>query len=166
MTELFRGKRLWVEKEEFLLPNGRKKEGVVIHPGDAVVILPFEAGECLLLRQYRFAVGEWILEAPAGTMNEGETPGECARRELIEETGFHATTLVPRGAIMTTPGFTDERLFLFEARDLFPSDEFQPDDDEVIETLRVPVPEVREMILDGRISDAKTICVFYRCVRP
>lgn len=166
MTELYRGNRLWIEKKGFTLPNGKIKDGVVIHPGNAVVILPFEEDSCLLLRQYRFAIGEWIFEAPAGTMKAGESPDECAGRELIEETGFRAGTLLPRGSVLTTPGFTDERLFLFEARDLVPSNDFLPDDDEFIEPLRVPVHEVREMILDGRISDAKTICAFFRCVHP
>lgn len=164
MTELYRGKRLWMEMRNFDLPGGKQREGLVVHPGNAVVILPIDGDRCLLLRQYRYAVGDWIYEAPAGTLNPDELPLGCARRELIEETGFSAATLVPRGYILSTPGFTDERLFLFEARGLSPSREFLPDEDEVIEPFWVTISEAEGMIQDGRISDAKTICVFFRCV--
>jgi len=105
MTELYRGKRLAVEKREYKLPNGKRVERVSVHPGNAVAMLPFfEDGSCCLIRQFRFVVGEFILEAPAGTLEPGEDPASAAHRELIEETGFDAETLVPRGWIYTTPG--------------------------------------------------------------
>ena len=85
MTDLYRGKRLWVDRKEYALPNGSKVEKVAVHPGNAVVILPFRAdGSCYLIRQYRFVIGEYILEAPAGTLNPGEDPVTAAHRELIE----------------------------------------------------------------------------------
>jgi ADP-ribose pyrophosphatase len=162
--ELYRGKRLSIEKREITLPGGKVVDRVVVHPGDAVAILPVRGdGSCYLIRQFRFAVGDFIYEAPAGTLNPGESPLETAHRELIEETGFQAETFIPRGFIYTTPGFTDERIYLFEAHNLTPSCESEKDEDEVIEVVKVSFAELSAMIADGRISDAKTICLAYRC---
>ncbi len=162
--EIYRGKRLVVERSLFPLPDGREREAVVVRPGGAVVILPMDGDFCYLIRQWRFAIGEYIIEAPAGTMEPGEDPIETARRELIEEAGIAAGELIPRGYIYTTPGFTDERIHLFEAHDLSPSRDHLPDDDEIIEPVRVPVTEVMRMIRDGEIVDAKTIAVITRCL--
>jgi ADP-ribose pyrophosphatase len=161
--EIFRSRRLTIEKNRYVLPNGVEKEKVVVKPADAVAILPVEGNTCVLIRQYRFAIGAYILEAPAGTLDFGETPEVAAHRELIEETGLSAGRLIPRGFIYTTPGFTTERIFLFEARDLTPSDTYSKDEDEVIEVQHVGIAEIPQMIDDGRIVDAKTICVFCRC---
>lgn len=160
--ELYRGRRLWVEKKLFQLPDGREKEAVVVHPGDAVVILPHEGDEFLFIKQWRSPIGLYIFEAPAGTMEEGEDPIQTAERELIEETGMAAGSMTALGYIYTTPGFSDERLWLFEATDLVPSREYSPDEDEVIEPVRFTKPQIRDMIRSGQIVDAKTICVFYR----
>jgi ADP-ribose pyrophosphatase len=163
--ELYTGERLSIEKKRIRLPNGREVERVVVHPGDAAAVLPVRAdGCCYLLRQFRYAVGEYIFEAPAGTMCAGERPEDTARRELIEETGLQAETLIDRGFIFTTPGFTDERIFLFEAHGLSPSCLYQKDEDEDIELLKVPLTDLPDMICDGRISDAKTIALAYRCL--
>ena len=159
--EIFRGRRLWIERTQSQLPNGMEREKVIVHPGNAVAILPVNGDRCKLLRQYRYAVGQYIYEAPAGTMEEGEDPMETAHRELIEETGFRAATIVPKGFIYTTPGFTDERIFLYLARDLSPSDEYGKDEDEVIEVVDVALQEIPGMIRDGTICDAKTICLVY-----
>jgi ADP-ribose pyrophosphatase len=134
-----------------------------VRPADAVAILPIEGDACYLIRQYRFVIGEYILEAPAGTIDPGETPDGTANRELIEETGLSAGHLIPRGFIYTTPGFTTERIFLYEARDLVPSRMYAQDEDEVIEVRKVGMADIPQMIRDGRIVDAKTICLFYRC---
>jgi ADP-ribose pyrophosphatase len=163
--ELYRGTRLSIEKREVTLPGGKVVERVMVHPGDAVAILPVIGdASCYLLRQFRFAVGDYIYEAPAGTLNPGESPLNTARRELIEETGFQADTFIPRGFIFTTPGFTDERIHLFEAHTLTPSCEYEKDEDEVIEVVKVTFTELDAMISDGRINDAKTICLAYRCI--
>ncbi|MDD1661761.1 MAG: NUDIX hydrolase [Methanomicrobiales archaeon] len=164
MTEIYRGKRLRVVKELYRLPSGREKERVVIHPGDAAAMLPIEGDSCILLRQFRFAIGEYLCEAPAGTMDPGETPVETAQRELIEETGFSGKEFISRGFIYTTPGFTTEKIHLFEVRGLSPSGKFGKDEDEEIEVVRVPVSEVLAMVRDGRIRDAKTIALAVRCL--
>jgi ADP-ribose pyrophosphatase len=164
MTEIYRGKRLRVVKELYRLPSGREKERVVIHPGDAAAMLPIEGDTCILLRQFRSAIGEYLCETPAGTMDPGETPLATAQRELIEETGLSGSTFIPRGFIYTTPGFTTEKIHLFEVRGLAPSHEHAKDEDEEIEVVRVPSSEVIAMVRDGRIRDAKTIALVCRCL--
>lgn len=164
MTEIYRGRRLRVVKELYRLPSGREKERVVIHPGDATAMLPIEGDSCVLLRQFRFAIGEYLCEVPAGTMDPGESPLQTAQRELIEETGLTGREFIPRGYIYTTPGFTTEKIHLFEVRGLSPSSEYEKDEDEEIEVVRVPVPEVLAMVRDGRIRDAKTIALVCRCL--
>jgi ADP-ribose pyrophosphatase len=161
--EIFRGRRLWIENTLVKLPNGLEQEKVIVHPKNAVAILPVTQTGYKLLRQYRYAVGAYIYEAPAGTMEDGEKPAETAYRELIEEAGVAAKTMIPRGFIYTTPGFTDEKIFLFEARDLTPSDEFQKDADEVIEVMDVTKEQMDAMIRDGSVCDAKTICLIHQC---
>jgi len=162
--EIYRGKRLTIEKSVFSLPNGKQREAVVVRPSGAVVIFPIDGEHCYLIRQWRFAIDQYILEAPAGTMEAGEDLIETARRELIEEAGFAARELIPRGFIYTTPGFTDERIFIYEARGLTPSREYAPDDDEIIEPVRLSIPEVCRMVRDGEIVDAKTIAAVARCI--
>ncbi|TAJ45697.1 NUDIX hydrolase [Methanofollis fontis] len=165
MTEIYRGRRLSVNLERITLPDGSERERVVVRPGNAAVMLPLEGEHCYLIRQYRFAIDGWIYEAPAGTLEEGEDPVETARRELVEECGLAAEEMIPHGFIYTTPGFSDERIYLYEARGLSPSSEFTPDDDEQIEVVRLPVADLMAMCRDGRITDAKTIAIAYRCCR-
>jgi ADP-ribose pyrophosphatase len=162
--EIFRGRRLWIEKRTIRLPNGIEREKVIVHPSNAVAILPVHGDQCKLLRQYRYAIDQYILEAPAGTMEQDEDPSETAQRELIEETGFVAKKIVPKGFIYTTPGYTDEKIFLFEARDLLPSDEYGKDEDEIIEVMDIATSELKDMINNGTIVDAKTICLIHRCL--
>jgi ADP-ribose pyrophosphatase len=163
--EIYRGKRLWIEKTSIRLPNGHEREKLIVHPGDAVAVLPRQGGACKLLMQYRPAIKQYIIEAPAGAMEPGETPVETAYRELIEETGFAAGTMIPRGFIYTTPGFTDEKLYLFEAHDLSPSNQFEKDEDEILEVFDCADADLFAMIRDGAIVDAKTICLIQRCIR-
>ena len=162
--DLYRGKRLVVERSTFSLPNGHTREAVVVRPGGAVVILPIDREFCYLVRQWRFAIGQYILEAPAGTMEPGEDPEETARRELIEEAGFAVEELIPRGFIYTTPGFTDEKIFIYEARGLTPSTEYDQDEDEIIELVSIPLNEIEQMAKSGEIIDAKTIVAISRCL--
>jgi ADP-ribose pyrophosphatase len=162
--EIFRGRRLWIETKTIRLPTGGEREKVIVHPSGAVAILPLHGNRCKLLRQYRYAIDQHIIEAPAGTMEQGEDPLATARRELIEETGYAAGTIIPKGFIYTTPGFTDEKIFLFEATDLSPSHEFEKDEDEVIEVIDVAISDLPEMICNESIVDAKTICLIQRCL--
>ena len=162
--EIFRGRKLWIEQLNVTLPNGLERQKVIVHPSNAVAILPVEGDRCILIRQYRYAIDDYIIEAPAGTLEEGEEPVAAAGRELIEETGFTARTIEPRGFIITTPGYTDEKIFLYEARDLSPSQKFEKDEDEVIEVVEVRMQDLNQLIQDGTIVDAKTICLIHRCL--
>ena len=162
--EIFRGRRLWIEQRNVVLPNGLERQKVIVHPSNAVAILPIEGARCKLIRQYRYAIDDYIFEAPAGALESGEDPLQAAGRELIEETGFTAQTIKPRGFIITTPGYTDEKIYLYEAHGLTPSQEFVKDDDEVIEVVDIPVGDLNRMICEGTLADAKTICLVHRCL--
>lgn len=162
--EIFRGRRLWIEKRAFRFPNNIEREKVLVHPSNAVAILPLDDDRCKLLKQYRYAIDQYIFEAPAGTMEPGEDPLKTAHRELIEETGFTAKTIIQRGFIYTTPGYTDEKIYLFEARNLSPSREYEKDEDEIIEVVDVATKDLPGMIHNGIIIDAKTICLIYHCL--
>ena len=163
--EIFRGRRLWIEKRAIRFPNNIEKERVIVHPSNAVAILPLNDNRCKLLKQYRYAIDQYIYEAPAGTIEEGEDPLKTAHRELIEETGLSARTIIQKGFIYTTPGYTDEKIFLFEARDLSLSREYEKDDDEIIEVVDIATKDLAAMIQEGTIVDAKTICLIYHCLR-
>lgn len=162
--EIFKGRRLWIEQRNVVLPNGLERQKVIVHPSDAVAILPIDGPRCKLIRQYRYALDDYIFEAPAGALEEGENPQDAAGRELIEETGFTAREITPRGYIITTPGYTDEKIFLYEAHGLSPSTQYEKDEDEVIEVRDIPVKDLPGMIYDDTIVDAKTICLIYRCL--
>jgi ADP-ribose pyrophosphatase len=129
---------------------------VIRHPGAAAIVAMTDTGALLLLRQYRHAVGGTIWEIPAGTLNDGESPEDCARRELIEETGYAARTWKRLGEITPVPGYSDERIHLFLATDLSP-DRQRLDRDELIQVRSVSVKDALAMIDDGRIQDAKSI---------
>lgn len=162
--EIFRGRRLWIEQRSVSLPNGLIREKVIVHPSNAVAILPLDGEQCKLIRQYRYAIDDYILEAPAGALEAGEEPLVAAGRELIEETGFAAKTIEPRGFIITTPGYTDEKIYLYQAGGLTPSVQYEKDEDEVIDVVDVRVQDLNGMIRDGEITDAKTICLIHRCL--
>lgn len=160
--EIKRGFRVRVNQERATLPNGRAVQlDIVRHPGAAAVVPFVSATEVLLIRQYRHAAGGMILEVPAGKLDDGEAPELCAARELEEEAGFRAGRLEPLGFIWTTPGFTDERIFLFAAFDLEPVD-CQPEDDEFIEVIRVPLEEALDLVWRSELADGKSAVALLR----
>ncbi len=130
---------------------------VIRHPG-AAAIVPIDAdGTVLLLSQYRHAVGGRIWEIPAGTLDPGETPEVCARRELVEETGFSADTWQKLGEITPVPGYSDERIHLYLATDLDTAEQ-SLDENEILDVHRLPFSEALDRVHTGRIQDAKSIC--------
>jgi ADP-ribose pyrophosphatase len=149
-------------EQSLRLPSGRTVvRQVVQHPG-AVVIMPQLAdGRLVLIAQYRFAVGATLLEFPAGTLETGEAPLACARRELIEETGYRAEHWRALGMIYPSPGYCDEQQHLFVASGLVP-DHVAADEDEILEVKPLTVQEVERSIADGRLVDAKSIAAYAR----
>jgi ADP-ribose pyrophosphatase len=134
---------------------------VVEHPG-AVVILPLlENGHVLMIEQYRHPLGSIMLEFPAGTLEENEDPAACARRELQEEAHMLASEIESLGVLHPAPGFCDEVQYLFIARGLV-HEQGNPDPGEIIVPREMEVGNVRDAVLHGVITDAKSIAVFYR----
>ena len=158
---IYQGRIVDLGIETATLPDGRTVELEVIrHPGAAAVVPVHDDGTVTLVHQHRHAGGGMHYEVPAGVLEPGEAPERCAARELGEEVQLQAARLVPLGAIHTTPGFTDERIWLYRAEGLSPSAD-QPDDDEYIRVVRMPVEQALAMVREGRITDGKTICALH-----
>jgi ADP-ribose pyrophosphatase len=165
---VYRGRVVDLSVDTVRLPNGNVTDLEMIrHPG-AAVALPVERGDdgtdyALLVRQYRYAADGWLLEVPGGKLDGPEDPEVCARREVIEEIGMDAGELIGLGSILTTPGFTDERIWLYLARDLRPVGAGPTlEADEVLEVERIPLAEAVSMAIDDRITDAKTVAALLR----
>lgn len=151
---LFRGRVLQVDKDTVRLPNGQEAtREVVRHPG-AVALVAVRNEEILLVRQFRYAVASDLLEIPAGKLDHGELPAACAERELREETGYRGT-LIPMGIFYTTPGFSDEAMHIFLARDLV-WDPLNLDEDEFLEVCSMSLDEAAERARQGGFRDGKT----------
>jgi ADP-ribose diphosphatase len=160
--QIYKGRIVDLRLEQVELPNGLKVEHEVVHhPGAAAVVAVDAQGEVTLLRQYRHAVGGFIWEIPAGTLAAGEAPDACARRELREETGLTAAAWTALGSIVTTPGFCDERIHLFLARELS-NGHPTLDHDEVLTVTRMPLQRALEMVRTGELEDAKSIAGLHR----
>lgn len=162
------GERIWqhrfldVHLDRVRYPDGTEGEQVLIHHPGASAVVPFvddpasKDPEILLLHQYRYATGGELWEIPAGRLEPNESPLECARRELLEETGCTCEQLEPMTFLWTTPGFTDERIHLFRASGLTRG-EAAREADEFIEVVSRPMSQVMAMIRRGEITDAKTL---------
>ncbi len=154
---VFEGKIVTVRVDAVSLPNGVKVVREVVEHRPAVAIVPFDDNrEVILVSQFRYPVGEQLLEVPAGIIEVSETPEQCADRELQEEIGYRAREMRSLGSFWTAPGFSDELMYAFIATGLEPS-KLESDEDEDITVVRVPVSRIREMIEAGEIRDSKTI---------
>jgi ADP-ribose pyrophosphatase len=145
-------------------PDGSTGDLEMIRHSGAAAVLPFldplqhPDPRVILIKQFRYAGGGYLYEVPAGRPDQvGEPWEECAVRELREETGYTSTNVIPLTSILTTPGFTDERIHLFAATDLTPGD-FGRDADEFMEVVIIPFSEALDLVRSGSISDGKTIC--------
>src|SRR5271167_1026997 len=148
--------------ERATLPNGVTVDLPVIHhPGASAIVAIDSDGMVAILTQYRHAYGGWLREIPAGCVNPGETPRQCAERELREEAGLNADQWDHIATIVTIPSFCDERIAIYLARDLSAA-ERKLDHDEVINVGRVKLDEALMMIRRGEIVDAKTIVALYQ----
>ncbi|MFQ6044739.1 MAG: NUDIX hydrolase [Gemmatimonadales bacterium] len=159
---VYDGKIVNVDLDTIESPAGHRIElEIVRHQGAAAVVPLLSDPESsdptvLLLRQYRYAAGGEIWEVPAGVLEPGEDPTECARRELLEETGARAERVERLTTVFTTPGFTDEIIHLFMATGIT-AGEPNTARDEFIKTETLPMSRAMEMIRDGEIRDAKSI---------
>lgn len=160
---VYTGRVFDVALDRVQFPDGTDGELEIIrHPGAAAVVpiaSPVDARDdptVLMLRQFRYAADGELWEIPAGRLAAGESPADCARRELLEEAGVEAERLDPLTTIYTTPGFTDEQIHLFAAFGLR-SREPRRDPDEFIEVRPMLLSEVLERVGSGEISDGKTI---------
>ncbi len=154
---LYDGKKVRLELHHLADEEGQRlKKEIIVHPG-AVVILPFlDADTILLIRNRRYTVGEILIELPAGTLEKGELPMNCAGRELQEETGYLAGRLKPIGSFYASPGIMTEKMYLFAAYDLEKTrTALEPDEE--IEVNATPWDQAMEMIQYGQIKDSKTI---------
>jgi len=156
----WKGSRL--VRDRVRLPSGKNIDKFTVrHPG-AVVILPaFDDGSMLLTWQYRHAIGHYILELPAGTLEPEEAPLACAQREVQEEVGHSAGQWIELGTMYPAPGFCDEIQHFFIARELVPT-HLDPDEDEVIEVRRYASAQVDEAIASGEIVDGKSLALIAR----
>lgn len=148
--------------DRVLLPNGEEKDkSLVKHPGGVAILAMNDKREIAMVRQYRYAIGRFLDEIPAGKLDKipGETPLEGAYRELREETGMIADRVVPIGKIYPSPGIITEELNLFFADGLTQSCQ-ELDDDEFINVEWWPIERLEESMLDGSMVDAKTICAY------
>jgi ADP-ribose pyrophosphatase len=155
--ELYKGKLFSFFKEDIVLPNGIKAEmAVVRHPGSTAIVPLFDDGTIAMVSQYRYAIGDYLLEIPAGTREPGESPLNCAQRELQEEVGLLAHQFIEIAQVYILPAYSDEKIHIYLARGLSVSSR-NLDQDEIITTVRHPLNEVLDMITHGLVTDALTI---------
>ena len=162
---IYKGKVIEVIRDEVELATGRQSfREVVKHSGGVVIVAVKKQTEepvILLVKQFRYPIKQVVYELPAGKLEKGEDPDFACKRELEEETGYRAANWQSLGYINTSPGFCDEKLYLYLASDL----EFvgeHPDEGEIIKAYEYKLSDVKKMILNGGINDAKTICAIYR----
>ena len=155
--EIYRGRILDVYKDTVLLENGTEAlREVVRHPGGACVV-PLTADGCVLMvRQFRYPHHTETLEVPAGKLEYGEDPLQCAVRELKEEVGGEAEVLESLGALFPTPAYDEEVIYMYLARAITENAGQSLDADEFLDVVRLPLNEAVQMVMENRIKDAKT----------
>ncbi len=154
---MFDGKVLHVYKDIINLPDGKKGMREYCKHNGAVAVVPLTDDGCVVcVRQYRYALGRVTLEIPAGKFDYiGEDHREAALRELREETGYTTDCLTPIGNLATSPALLTEIIYMYLAEHLTPG-ELDPDEDEFLELVEIPLEELKDMVLSGEIEDAKT----------
>jgi len=154
--EVFSGKLLHVTSDSVLLENGKQAVREIIHHNGAAAVIAFdENNRLLMVRQYRYAIGQELLEIPAGKIDPGETPEQCAARELVEETGYRAGKLTELGVVYPIAAYSSEAQYLFYAENLTP-DKQHLDEDEFLSVEHVDFATAFDMVMNGEITDSKT----------
>jgi ADP-ribose pyrophosphatase len=156
---VYAGKVFNVDRDRVKLPNGRATTVDIVRHSRSVVIIPVpEPGNIILIKQFRYPVNRFLWELPAGSVDEGETPVDAARRECHEEIGLVPSTVVRLSALYPTPGYCDEEMIFFRASGLETTDQqAHQDEDEDIETRTFELREARDMVRRGEIVDMKTV---------
>lgn len=155
--QIFQGLVFQVERDRLREPDGQEiVREVVRHNGGAGALPVFDDGRVALVRQYRHPARRELLEIPAGKLEVGESPAECAARELEQEIGWRAGRLVKLGEFYTTPGFCEEKLYVYLATELQPATQ-QLDEDEVVEIVYMPLTEALDLAVRGELEDSKTL---------
>ena len=163
MKNVFKGKLLKVFVKKVRLPNGYLATFEIIkHPGAALVVPFLSKDKVIMLRQLRPVIGSYIYELPAGTIDKGESSLECARREIVEETGYSAGKIKRLGFIYPVPGYSTEKIIIYKADGLIPRHR-HAEKDEVIELKILARSAVRRLFKTGQIVDAKTIAALAFC---
>lgn len=154
---VFEGRTINLRVDVVELPDGRQaRREIVEHPGAVAIVPILDNGEVILVNQFRAPINRIALEIPAGKLEPGELPENCAMRELEEETGYSAGKLEHKATFFTTPGFSDEIMHLYVATQLKRSRK-HPDADEFLETETIPLDELKKMARNGEIVDGKTL---------
>lgn len=153
---IYQGKILNLRKDDALLPDGRPCVREIIEHSGGACVLYVKDEKVLLVKQFRYAYGESLYELPAGKLEKGEDPKVTALRELEEETGIKATDAERLFTVYPTPGYTNEKIYIYEVTD-GESGEARLDDGEFLDAVFLPLDEVKEMIKAGEIKDAKTL---------
>lgn len=164
---VFKGALLEVRKDRVLLPDGRESvREYIVHPGAVVVLAFLDNGRLLFERQFRYPLRRVFLELPAGKIDHGEPILDTARRELLEETGYAARDWEYLGVMHPCIGYSDERIEIFTAHGLRLAGANRLDHNEFLEVLDLAPEEAKAAVLDGRITDAKTIAALFWLGRP
>jgi len=154
---VFQGRLLTVRVDTIRLPSGRTAtREVVAHPGAVAMVPLLDDNRVLMVRQWRHAAGQALLEIPAGALAPGEDPAECAARELMEEIGYRPGSLTPLCSMFVAPGYTTEKITVYLAKELTP-ERLAHDVDENIEVVTLSWDEVDDLLLRGELADAKTL---------
>ncbi len=159
--QIFNGKVVKVFRDDVEVSNGHKSFREVVRHNGGVVILAFKENKILMVRQFRYPMREVLLELPAGKLEKGEDPFLAAKRELEEETGYQANKWTDLGYVYTSPGYSDEKLYLYKAENLEYT-RCHPDEGEILEPLELEYNDVMKMVKNGEVSDAKTLCALMR----
>ena len=162
---LFEGKIVTLKLDKAQLVNGRiARREVVEHPGGVAVLPLFDDGTVSIVRQFRYPFQAVVTELPAGKLERGEDHRLCGLRELEEEVGMIPGEFLYLGCLYTSPGFSDEVLHMYLARDLRQGT-VHPDEDEFLETDRMPLSELLDRVMSGEIQDAKTVALVLKAAR-